>query len=135
MKGFNASHNPNSCTTLAHIVSIAVSTSTKTSAILILASRFFLERSSFKAVGLHPNFRFVWLRSTTSNDRSSKKICQNTLRKQRFHGKQAIEEKTAERNWRKDGGSGFKSFQEVYDRTKVMVACHMTTLNNKWIKV
>ena len=36
---------------------------------------------------------------------------------------------------REDGGRGLKSFKEVYDETKVTVACYMATSNNEWIKV
>ena len=34
-----------------------------------------------------------------------------------------------------DGGRGLKSSKEVYDETKVRVACYMATSNNEWIKV
>jgi hypothetical protein len=36
---------------------------------------------------------------------------------------------------REDGGRGLKSFKELYDETKVTVACYMATSNNEWIKV
>ena len=36
---------------------------------------------------------------------------------------------------RDDGGRGLKSFKEVYDETKVRVACYIATSNNEWIKV
>ena len=36
---------------------------------------------------------------------------------------------------REDGGRGLKSFREVYNETKVRVACYMATSNNGWIKV
>ena len=61
------------------------------------------------------------------------KIVKTTLRKQGFHGKQARYERLYGR--REDGGRGLKSFREVYDETKVRVACYMATSNNEWIKV
>ncbi|CAB4045676.1 Hypothetical predicted protein, partial [Paramuricea clavata] len=61
------------------------------------------------------------------------KIVKTALRKQGFHGKQASDERLYEK--RDDGGRGLKSFKEVYDETKVRVACYMATSNNEWIKV
>ena len=61
------------------------------------------------------------------------KIVKTTLRKQGFHGKQASDERLYGR--REEGGRGLKSFTEVYDETKVRVACYMVTSNNDWIKV
>ena len=61
------------------------------------------------------------------------KIVKTTFRKQGFHGKQASDERLYGR--REDGGRGLKSFKEVYDETKVRVACYMATSNNEWIKI
>ena len=54
------------------------------------------------------------------------------LRKEGFHGKQASDERLYEKG--KDGGRGLKSSKEVYDETKVKVACYMAQPNNEWIK-
>ena len=43
------------------------------------------------------------------------KIVKTRLRKQGFHGKQGSDERPYGR--REDGGSGLKSFKEVYDET------------------
>ena len=61
------------------------------------------------------------------------KIVKTTLRKQGFHGKQASDERLYGR--REDGGRGLKILKEVYDETKVRVACYMATSNNESIKV
>ena len=61
------------------------------------------------------------------------KIVKTALRKQGFHGKQASDERLYEK--RDDGARGLKSFKEVYDVTKVRVACYIATSNNEWIKV
>jgi hypothetical protein len=60
-------------------------------------------------------------------------IVKTALRKEGFHGKQESDERLYVK--REDGGRGLKSFKEVYDETKVRVACYMATSNNKWIKV
>ena len=54
------------------------------------------------------------------------------LRDKGFHGRQVRGERlymiTA------DGERGLKSYKEVYDETKVRVACHIATSTNIWIK-
>ena len=60
-------------------------------------------------------------------------IVKTALRKEAFHEKQASDERLYAK--REDGGSGLKSFKEVYDETKVRLACYMATSNNEWIKV
>ena len=60
------------------------------------------------------------------------KIVKTELRKEGFHGKQSSDERLyAERQ---DGGIGLKSFKEVYDETKVRVACYMAVSNSEWIR-
>ena len=61
------------------------------------------------------------------------KIVKTTPREKGFHGEQASDERLYAK--REDGGRGLKSFKEVYDETKVRVACYMATSNNEWIKV
>ena len=61
------------------------------------------------------------------------KIVKNVLKQERFHGKQASDERFYAK--REDGGRGLKSFKEVYDETKVCVACYMATTANEWIRV
>ena len=61
-------------------------------------------------------------------DKSVKAI----LRDKGFHGRQASDERLYMK--RVDGGRGLKSFKEVYDETKVRVACYMATSTNIWIK-
>ena len=53
------------------------------------------------------------------------KIVKSVLRKERYHGKQASDERLHRR--REEGGRGLKSFREVYDETKVRVASYMAT--------
>ena len=60
-------------------------------------------------------------------------IVKNALRKEGLHGKQASDEGLYEK--RVNSGRGLKSFKEVYDETKVRVACYMAMSNNEWIKV
>ena len=55
-------------------------------------------------------------------------IVKTALRKEGFHEKQASGERLYAK--REDGGRGLKSFKEVYDETKVRVACYMATSNN-----
>ena len=61
------------------------------------------------------------------------KIVKTRLRKQGFHGKQTSCERL--NGSREDGGQGLKSCKEVYDETKVRVACYIATSNNEWFKV
>ena len=61
-------------------------------------------------------------------DKSVKAI----LRDKGFHGRQASDERLYMK--RVDSGRGLKSFKEVYDETKVRVACYMDTSTNIWIK-
>ena len=49
------------------------------------------------------------------------KIVKSVLRKEGYHGKQVSDERLYGR--REEGGRGLKSFREVYDETKVRVAC------------
>ena len=60
-------------------------------------------------------------------------IVKTTLREKGFHRKQANDERLYAK--REDGERGLKSFKEVYDETKVRVACYMATPNNEWIKM
>ena len=61
------------------------------------------------------------------------KIVGCVLRKEGYHGKQASDKRLYGR--REEGGRGLKSFREVYDETKVRVACYMATTTNEWIRV
>ena len=54
------------------------------------------------------------------------------LRNKGFHGRQANDKRLLMK--RGYGGRGPKSFKEVYDETKVWVACYMATSTNIWIK-
>ena len=49
--------------------------------------------------------------------------------------KEASDENSRLYGRREDGGRGLKSFKEVYNETKVWVACYMATSKNDWIKV
>ena len=61
------------------------------------------------------------------------KIVKSVLRKEGYHGKQASDERLY--GPREEGGIGLKSFREVYDETKVRIACYMATTTNEWIRV
>ena len=60
------------------------------------------------------------------------KIVKSVLRREGFHGRQSSDERLYSK--RNDGGKGLKSFKEVYDETKRIVACHMDLSTNKWIQ-
>ena len=58
-------------------------------------------------------------------------IVKSVLRREGFHGRQSSDERLYTK--RKAGGTGLKSFREVYDETKTRVACYMATCTNEWI--
>lgn len=60
------------------------------------------------------------------------KIIKEELRKVNFHGKQASDERLYTE--RKEGGRGLKSFKDVYQETKVRVACYLATSTDEWLK-
>ena len=60
------------------------------------------------------------------------KIVKEELRKLKFHGRQASDEKLYTE--RKEGGRGLKSFKDVYKETKVRVACYLATSKDEWLK-
>ena len=60
------------------------------------------------------------------------KLVKKVLRKEGFHGKQSSDERLYGK--RDDGGRGVKCFKEVYDETKVRVACYMAASSNEWIQ-
>ena len=49
-----------------------------------------------------------------------------------MHGKQASDERLYMR--RENAGRGLKSMKDLYEETKVRVACYMTYLESAWIK-
>ena len=61
------------------------------------------------------------------------KIVKDELRQRNKHGKQASNERLyRDRN---EGGRGLKSFKDVYNETKVRVACYLSTSENEWLRV
>ena len=52
------------------------------------------------------------------------KIIKKILRDNKIHGRQASDERLYMR--RENGGSGLKSMKDLYEETKVTVACYMT---------
>ena len=61
-------------------------------------------------------------------DKAIKKI----LRDNKMHGRQASDERLYMR--RENGGRGLKSMKDLYEETKVRVACYMTNSESTWIK-
>ena len=61
-------------------------------------------------------------------DKAIKKI----LRDNKMHGRQASDERLYMR--REKGGRGLKSMRDLYEETKVRVACYMTHSESAWIK-
>ena len=62
-----------------------------------------------------------------------KKMVKDILQERKFDGRQARHEQLYMR--REEGERGLMSFKGVYVRTKVRVACYITTSTDKWIKV
>ena len=54
------------------------------------------------------------------------------LRENKMHGKQASDERLHMR--RENGGRGLKSMKDLYEETKVRVACYMTHSESAWTK-
>ena len=61
-------------------------------------------------------------------DKAIKKI----LRDNKMHGRQASDERLYMR--RENGGRGLKNMKDLYEETKVRVACYMTHSESAWIK-
>ena len=61
-------------------------------------------------------------------DKATKKI----LRDNRMHGRQPSDERLYMR--RENGGRGLKNMKNLYEETKVRVACYMTQSESAWIK-
>ena len=61
-------------------------------------------------------------------DKAIKKI----LRDNKMHGRQASDERFYMR--RENGGRGLKNMIDLYEETKVRVACYMTHSESAWIK-
>ena len=59
------------------------------------------------------------------------KLVKNVLQREGFHGRQSSDERLYTK--RTEGGRGLKSFKEVYDETRIRVACYMATSTNEWI--
>ena len=49
-----------------------------------------------------------------------------------MHGRQASDERLYMR--RENGGSGLKSMKDLYEETKVRVACYMNHSKSAWVK-
>ena len=60
------------------------------------------------------------------------KAIKQILRENKMHGKQASDERLYMR--RENGGRGLKSMKDLYEETKVRVACYMTHSESAWIK-
>ena len=60
------------------------------------------------------------------------KVIKKILRDNNMHGRQASDERLYMR--RENGGRGLKSMKDLYEETKVRVACYMTHLDIAWIK-
>jgi len=60
------------------------------------------------------------------------KLVKKELRDKGMHGKQASDERLYLRI--EDGGRGLKSIKDVYEETKVRVACYMAYQDSPWIK-
>ena len=61
-------------------------------------------------------------------DKAIKKI----LRDNKMHGRQASDERLYMR--RENGGRGLKNMKDLYEETKVRVACYITHTESAWIK-
>ena len=59
------------------------------------------------------------------------KIVKTALRDKEYHARQSNDEKLYAKI--EEGGRSFKSFKEVYDETKVRVACKISMSTNEWI--
>ena len=68
----------------------------------------------------------VWRFTKTDLDKLDK-IIKRILRENHMHGKQGSDERLYLR--RKIGGRGLKSFKDVYNETKIRIACYMTLSN------
>ena len=60
-------------------------------------------------------------------------LIQRALREKGMHGRQASDERLYMKNC--DGGRGLKSMKDVYEDTKVRIACYMAYKNSPWIEV
>jgi len=104
--------------------------------IKMLTSRELYERNLIKAI----NTRVIPVASYVMNvcEFNKKqldeldKLIKKELRDKNMHGKQASDERLYLRM--EDGGRGLKSMKDVYEETKVRVACYMTYPNSPWIE-
>ena len=60
------------------------------------------------------------------------KAIKKILRDNKMHGRQASDERLYMR--RENGGRGLKNMKDLYEETKVRVACYMTHSESAWIK-
>ena len=60
------------------------------------------------------------------------KVVKKELRDKNMHGRQASDERLYLR--REDGGRGLKSMKDVYEETKIRVACYMAYQESPWIQ-
>ena len=70
---------------------------------------------------------------TKTNLDSLDGIIKKILRENMMHGRQSSNERLYLK--RENGGRGLKSLHDVYQDTKVRIACYMTSSDSKWIRV